>query len=284
MSQRADFLFDDEQDCVQQQQPAPASSAASAPLATPIESAVAIKSLDLLRGVQILLVEVLAAIKNLGADYDGHASAMRTLNSGRASDGLRCDTKFKKPRGFTVTCNIDTPGVFAQMTVEWRLDGAIIQRTVDVAAGASISGFGQSVTVTVNDNTTKGLYAAANSPVNYIVTVTISPGVRPGNGVPLVQTGLAQATINAGATKSVAVPTGANGVLVYSESGGVPAALYVDQQTPKPAVGGATTLSGMALNALQTAPMPLAAGVSQILITNQGAGQAAVTVLFTIDG
>lgn len=297
MSQRADiFLFDDEECGLREEKPSPVRAVPQAPEKLSAAGAIAAKSLDLLIGIQVLLAELLAATKGVSGDFidpaareagngpgDGHASATRTLTSTVSGNGLRCHTEFRAAQAFTVQCNVDTPGVSAQMTVEWRLDGSSITRTVDVAAGVSVSGFGQAVTVTVADNTTVGQYFTTAT--NYIVTVTITPGTRPGSGVPLIQTGKTASTVNAGATLAVNVPAGANGVIVHGVAGGVPASLYVDLEALNTAGGSVgTKLCRIALNGTQAASFPLVAGTSRVLITNEGNGQASVTVLFTIDG
>ncbi len=269
------FLFDDDD-------AATVLPRGSARREVPRTGAGLLRGLELLSGVQLLLAKMLDAIERLGGDSNGHASCTRTFTPGVGAYQLKCATQFKHASAFTVQFDVSVLGAFAQATVEWRLGGSIIQRQCDVAAGVTISGFAESVSVSVADITNLGTYAGSSTPYN--VTVTIAPIARPTTAVPPVYTAQVATALNAGATTGyIQVPNGANGVMVYGVSAGNAATLNVDHYT------GGTGLDPVAINStnvssLVTGFIPLIAGVSQLKITNEGAAQALVSVIFSVDG
>jgi hypothetical protein len=96
--------------------------------------------------------------------------------------------------------------------VSWRVEGGEILRSMSVGHGASISGTGQGVRVTVYDRTVN-LGVGPNHP--YTVNIQAVPGSRPSNGQPVVLTGLpTPVTIPANGTYTIFIPTNA-GVISF---------------------------------------------------------------------
>ena len=235
--------------------------------------------------VQLILLEILNAIRAAALGVKGaNASATRTLYATQTGTKLKCLANFGRPTPFTVHADISLPGVQAQMLVESRLDGSIIQRVYDVAAGLTVGGIGESVSVTLSDNTTLGDYARPVAAFGYTAVVTISPGARPTGTVPPVQTGAVLQAIGAGASVAFPVPAGATGVLVYGTAGGGPASLYVDHYTAGTIGGFAVKINSTPGSTPGAAPVPLISGVGQVNVTNEGAGGANVTVVWSMDG
>jgi hypothetical protein len=152
-----------------------------------------------------------------------------TLTTGKEAQFTSLSASFEEPTTFTVQFDVQqgaTAG-FAIATVIWTVNGVSFTRTIDVAAGSSISGLAESVRVIVNDATDVTVYPSG---VEYVVSVTIAGRPRPTTATPPVFTGLQATSLNTGQTIPVQVPNGANSVAVYGTTNtpGTPVAIQVD--------------------------------------------------------
>lgn len=237
--------------------------------------------------LHLLLGDLITAVENIGGksqqllNSDQPGAATWSLTTGGATPGnalpnaTKCRWQFEKATAFTVQFAIDTLGANPQATVTWYRGGQQITREIDVAAGTSISGFGESVSVVVADQTNVNLIPGSFS---YNVTATISPGTRPPGSNPPIFTAFYGQNLVAGATTSnLTIPFGATGVRVYGVSGGQTAQLSI-------AVGGTQAAMGPGLPEMGGF-IPISSYATGVTVTNQGSGTAhGVTVVFAIDG
>ena len=215
------------------------------------------------------------------------------LRTGRAQGGkltigqgndVTCQVEFGMASEVTVSVDsnaAETPGLvaFAQATVMFTVEGVTITRTFDVAAGASISGLAEAVRVMVKDTTPSSFSASKGQ--QYGITISIALMPRPNTAVPPALTGLANGTVGALATVNVAVPLGANSVIVTGTGAAGVVSLQLAQQTADLS----TTLMECDLTSVPSPAIALMSGCGNIAITNLAGGSSAqVTVQFGIDG
>ena len=212
----------------------------------------------------------------------GRAQAGK-LTIGQGNDAS-CQVELGITSQVTVSISSDvaeTPGLvaFTQATVMFTVEGITITRTFDVAAGASISGLAEAVRVMVKDTTPSSF--AASQGQQYGITISMALMPRPNTAVPPTLTGLANGTVGALATVNVAVPLGANSVIVTGTGAAGVVSLQLAQQTADKS----TTLMECDLTSVPSPPIALMAGCGNIAITNLAASSGAnVTVQFGIDG
>ena len=212
----------------------------------------------------------------------GRAQAGK-LTIGQGNDAS-CQVELGITSQVTVSISSDvaeTPGLvaFTQATVMFTVEGVTITRTFDVAAGASISGLAEAVRVMVKDTTPSSF--ASSQGQQYGITISIALMPRPSTAVPPTLTGLANGTVGALATVNVAVPLGANSVIVTGTGAAGVVSLQLAQQTADLS----TTLMECDLTSVPSPPIALMAGCGNIAITNLASSTGAqVTVQFGIDG
>ncbi len=220
-------------------------------------------------------------------------SAMRT---GRAQQGklttgstqqVSCQASFGEASQFTVQFDIEVgaagksapaDGVFAIGAVEWTVDGNTILRTCDVAAGASISGCGESVKAVLIDKTPSNFAQG----VQYGAEIAITLRPRANTAVPPIRTGRKSSTVVPAGSVGANVPPGANGVIVYgrASAGGTPTLGL--QVFATGGVDPAHLIASTEVTPGQTTALPSGAG--QVFAINDGAANADITIVFTIDG
>jgi len=213
---------------------------------------------------------------------------VKPLRSGWAQPGqltvggtqaAQAQRTFPVPQVFTVTVDTDVPadGITAatQATVTWSLNGVPMQRTFDVAAGVSISGVADAITVIVRDRTAQ-VSPLSPTGATYGVYILMAVRQRPVSAVPVVLTGAAAFTLNGHSQQIVPVPRGASSVAVYSFANSA-IVLELQEQT----LDGAVVLDAIATNGEF---IPLVAGAQQIVVLNGNAGAPMVTVVFGVDG
>jgi hypothetical protein len=203
------------------------------------------------------------------------------LTTGDSRNGISMQVEFGVAEQVTVSFdNTATAGgveALAQATIEFTIDGTSIVRTIDVAAGASISGVAQAVRVRVLDMTSTSL--VVSTPTSYGVTISVAVMPRPTTAVPPVLTGLTNKQLSQNGTVTVQVPAGADSFVVYGQTAsGQPTGIEVAQQTAQ----GTATIQ-------QSVPtlgqfVPLLMGCGRLLITNLSATTATVSVIWGIDG
>ena len=212
----------------------------------------------------------------------GRAQAGK-LTIGQGNDAS-CQVELGITSQVTVSISSDvaeTPGLvaFTQATVMFTVEGVTITRTFDVAAGVSISGLAEAVRVMVKDTTPSSF--ASSQGQQYGITISIALMPRPNTAVPPTLTGLANGTVGALATVNVAVPLGANSVIVTGTGAAGVVSLQLAQQTADLS----TTLMECDLTSVPSPPIALMAGCGNIAITNLASSTGAqVTVQFGIDG
>lgn len=212
----------------------------------------------------------------------GRAQAGK-LTIGQGNDAS-CQVELGITSQVTVSISSDvaeTPGLvaFTQATVMFTVEGITITRTFDVAAGVSISGLAEAVRVMVKDTTPSSF--ASSQGQQYGITISIALMPRPNTAVPPTLTGLANGTVGELATVNVAVPLGANSVIVTGTGAAGVVSLQLAQQTADKS----TTLMECDLTSVPSPPIALMSGCGNIAITNLAGGSSAqVTVQFGIDG
>jgi hypothetical protein len=192
--------------------------------------------------------------------------------------------EFEEPTMFTAQAEVDQDiedGVscFAYMTVEWTVNGITQSRTIDVCAGASISGLAEACRILVKDGT-----AAPFPPgFKYGVTANVAARTRPRTAAYPVFTALRSTLLPAGTSLPalVDIPEGANSVAVFSSTTTGPADIVLVQQALYPPAEIVTLMSTSITPGIY---VPLLAGALGIGVSNAGAADASVTVVFGIDG
>lgn len=203
------------------------------------------------------------------------------INVGQTA-GVRMQARFGVLTEFTVTIdsNASANGIvaFTKAVVTWTVNGNPIVRTIDVGAGASISGLGESVMVVINDVTNLGAFPSAAGK-SYNVTVSVATNPRPTTAVPPILTGIDASDVDESAsTANIPVPAGANSVAVYGGISTGAATLRLRQMT---ADNSATLLSTIVTLGQF---VPLVAGAGLVAVDNLSMATASVNILFGIDG
>lgn len=202
-----------------------------------------------------------------------------SLLTGNTSNTVSLQANFGKASIFTVQVDVTTPdsGAVPQVTISYTVNGVPVSRTIDVAAGASISGVAEAVRVLVTDNTPTPMMTAGNT---YPVTITIGTYPRPGGSYPTVTGKYNTAVTSGGGQLTTRVPAGAQGVYVFAwPETGTTIDLEITQATSV----------GPLFKALQTVgipdqPIPLVAGAKFVNVINNGSTNVDVTVIFSVDG
>ena len=186
--------------------------------------------------------------------------------------------RFEYPAMRTVQVSLDTSGLalttvfMGRLVVDFGLDVGTNQRSIDVAAGASISGLADKILARVVDESP----VATNEVVGVMITCTDYP--RP-TGVAPVRTGFFGA-IAASITQNVPVPNGASGVIVLgSQFAGLQITQYAN-------VGGGLILTKTLSqsDAIIGQTQPLVQGCRFVGLTNTSGTSTSATMLFVIDG
>jgi hypothetical protein len=226
-------------------------------------------------------------MSNLNDTFEAHRkSDFRTgwaqgghLQTGNVGKDVSCQAKFGRAVNFTAQIDVDSVGdkivAFTQAIVQWTVAGNTIVRTIDVAAGVSISGLAESVHVRVRDIT------PSSFPQNkeYDATILIAAEPRATTAVPPIFTGLLSTAVAANASVTVPVPNGANGVTVYGVVWPGAPSFDLQEQT----ADGSTVLLDTIVTPGQF--VPLLAGAGLIVVTNKAASLgSSISVVFTIDG
>jgi hypothetical protein len=215
------------------------------------------------------------------------------LRTGRAQGGklvigqgndVTCQVEFGIASEVTVSIDsnvAETAGLvaYSQATVMFTVEGVTITRTFDVAAGVSISGLAEAVRVMVKDTTPASF--ATSKGQSYGITISIALMPRPNTAVPPTLTGLANGTVGALGVVNIAVPLGANSVIITGTGAAGVVSLQLAQQTADKS----TTLMLTDLTQVPSPPIALMSGCGNIAITNLASSTSAnVTVQFGIDG
>lgn len=211
----------------------------------------------------------------------GRGGKLTTLNAARF---ISLSAEFEEPTMFTAQAECDqnveagTSG-FAFMTVEWTVNGITQSRTIDVCAGASISGLAESCRILAKD----GTEAPFPPNVDYGITINVAARTRPRTAAFPVFTAVRSTLVPAGGTlpAPVPIPEGANSVAIYSSTAAGPADIVLNQQALYPPSEVVTLLSTSVTPGIF---VPLLAGALTIGVSNAGATGANVTVVFGIDG
>jgi hypothetical protein len=220
--------------------------------------------------------------------YRQHAkSPLRTgraqggnLTTGDSNNNVSCQVEFGVAEVVTVSFDNTAASqdieALAQATIEFTIDGVTIVRTIDVSAGASISGVAQAVRARVVDKTNEE-FTASDFGQKYGVTISIAVMPRPTTAVPPVLTG-AQALLNQNQSVTVQVPSGANSFAVYGSTAAAAPTLQAVQKTAR---GTAILMEDIATLGQF---VPLLMGTGQVVVTNLSAAQAEICLVWGIDG
>ena len=186
--------------------------------------------------------------------------------------------RFEYPAMRTVQVSLDTSGLalttvfMGRLVVDFGLDVGTNQRSIDVAAGASISGLADKILARVVDESP----VATNEVVGVMITCTDYP--RPTGTVP-VRTGF-NGAIAGSATQYVPVPNGASGVIIM---GSQFAGLLLTQLSNLASgfiLVGVVASSDAIIGQIQ----PLVQGCRYIGLTNSSGTSTSASVVFVIDG
>ncbi len=186
--------------------------------------------------------------------------------------------RFEYPAMRTVQVSLDTSGLalttvfMGRLVVDFGLDVGTNQRSIDVAAGASISGLADKILARVLDESPVNTGEA----VGVMITCTDYP--RPTGTVP-VRTGF-NGAIGASTTEYVPVPAGASGVIVM---GSQFAGLELQQLSNLASgfvLAGVVASSDAIIGQIQ----PLVQGCRYIGLTNSSGTSTSASVVFVIDG
>jgi hypothetical protein len=169
--------------------------------------------------------------------------------------------------------------ILAEALIEWSVSGNPIKRRVSVANGVSISGLGEGVRVTVKDVSGSATLIG----VRYGIAITVAKGVRASFLRPPTLDRETISSVPAGGTALFAIPldAGANSVeVLVGSSGAFP--IIADQAIQVIQQAGATLFK--VYDPRQENFVPLAAGATDILLTNHTAADIFASVTFGIDG
>lgn len=220
-------------------------------------------------------------IRDLDKVVDGRTgwAVGGSLITGNSSNTVSLQAHFGKASIFTVQLDVTPPdsGSVPQVTISYTVNGVPVDRTIDVAAGASISGVAEAVRVRIIDATPIPKMTAG---IAYPVTITIGTYPRPGGAYPTV-TGAYDTTIASGGNQeTVRVPAGANGVYVFAwPASGTTIDLEITQSN---SVG--PLFKALQTDGIPQQPIPLVAGAKFVNVINNGATNIQATVIFSIDG
>lgn len=218
----------------------------------------------------------------------GQMTALDTLKS------VHLQAIFKKPGPYTVqfavqqlTANVDTV-VEPKAIIDWSVAGNTITRKVDALNGASITGVGEGVRVRVVDETSTG------NAVDYAVTITVAPGVRPAKPDYPTLTPVHSGNPQVVAVNSTAVFTVPEGVGVaavsvkasYSTIPIAPASPITDQMlivTHRAPVG-TIDPALKRYDPRESDWVPLAPGTTEVWVNNVGAANLRIQLSWGVDG
>jgi hypothetical protein len=187
--------------------------------------------------------------------------------------------RFEYPAMRTVQVSLDTSALAAstvflgRLVVDFGLDVGTTQRSIDVAAGASISGLADKILALVVDESPEN----TGEVVGVQITCTDYP--RP-TGVTPVRTGFSGA-IAAAATQNVPVPNGASGLIVM---GSQFAGLQVTQYACLATLGGPPAVVVSESDAIIGQAQPLVQGCRFVGLTNGSGSPTNATLCWVIDG
>lgn len=202
------------------------------------------------------------------------------LTVGNSSGAVSLQAAFGEVDQFTVQIDVDTTSVDVSQhivktvaSVSLKVGGNTIKRVYDVTRGLSISGNAEAVLVDVNDAS-----PTPSAVQQYRVTITVGRFPRAGGPVPPVRTGFYGSIAASPGEQIVAVPPGANGVVVY---GSPFAGLTLDQ------IGYALPAVPTVMFSTVATPgqfVPLVSGAAYVRVSNASAAPTNVTIVFTVDG
>lgn len=237
----------------------------------------------------------------------GQAGKLTTFNRNQQ---VTMQAEFPETGTFTAQFDKDGPlqtinedPIMPEALITWVVEGHIVTRRITVGDGASISGVGQAVKVSMTDATTStNLPGGPFTPTDYGVSVQVARGVRGGSKQPptlilhdIIASGTSPANVTdfgggvfnlaAHSFTAIAVPPDAGAVSLFVTAiatSGAPTLAAGDIIITQELGVGAGGKEYDAFNYLDW--VPLTPGVSDILITNNTAQTFSVTATLGIDG
>jgi len=226
------------------------------------------------------------AMRGLGTTLSRGWSGQTAMFTQEPSQvGIGIQATFPEASNYTLQFGVIPPtggkGVYRCVaTVIWKNEGNTLQRQIDVVNGASITGFGMGVTVSLADLTPD--YGQGGVGSEYQVQQLLTPGTRPSQDQPPRLQGTTEPlTIAPASPATIAIPQNAGVISVYVNGNS-------EGTDPIDLIGvfesNATTLSSFDDGGLNKW-VPVPAGATVLVLQNVDSSDSiAMSVIWGIDG